>query len=62
MVHPLSPNAKLVWQSLLPAIFIKSLWFVWNGEDLLLNLRSLLWGLIHTGVLGSWACHCVEHG
>ena len=53
-VDPLSPNARLVWQSLLPAIFLKCIWYAWNSEDVLLNCRSMVWGLVHRRVPGSW--------
>ena len=40
-----SPNARLVWRSLLPALIAKSLWFAWNTLDVITNVRSLVWGL-----------------
>ena len=39
-----SPNARFM-RSLLPAIFAKSLWYVWSFADVVSNLRSLVWGL-----------------
>ena len=45
---------KLIWESLLPAIFLKCVWYAWNSEDVLLNRRSMVWGLVHRRVPGSW--------
>ena len=53
-VHPLSPNAQLVWRSLLPALFSKSLWYAWSAQDVIDNLQSLVWNLVLGGYPQSW--------
>ena len=53
-VHPRPPNARLVWQSLLPAISVQCLWFAWDLEDVLLNLRSMVLGLVCREVPVLW--------
>jgi len=54
-VSPASPNARLIWHSLLLAIISKSIWFAWNAADVMVNVRSLVWGLSIKGYpLGWW--------
>ena len=53
-MHPLSPNAQLVWRSLLPSLFSKSLWYAWSTQDVVDYLQSLVWNLVLGGYPQSW--------
>ena len=53
-IHPASPNARYVWRSQLPALFTKSIWYAWSTDDLVTNLRSLVWNLILKGYPVGW--------
>ena len=53
-IHPASPNARYVWRSQLPALFAKSIWYAWSADDLITNLRSLVWNLILKGYPVGW--------
>ena len=53
-IDPNSPNAKLLWRSLLPALVAKSLWYAGNSEDVVANFRSLIWGLTIRGYPTRW--------
>ena len=53
-VHPLSPNARVVWHLLLFSIFANLLWYAWSTGDVVANLRSLVWGLNLRGYPPYW--------
>ena len=53
-IHLASPNAQYVWRSQLPALVTKSIWHAWSTDDLVTNLRSLLWNLILKGYPVGW--------
>ena len=52
-VSPLSPDARLIWRSLLPAIISKSI-FAWDAHDVMVNVRSLVWGVVRQGYPLQW--------
>ena len=53
-VSPSSPNAKLVWQSFLPTVMAKCVWYAWSSGDVRTNFRSLVWGLTVRQIPGVW--------
>ena len=53
-VCPQLPNARLVWRSMRPSLFSKSLWYARSGIDVVVNLRSLVWGLTFAGFPTAW--------
>ena len=53
-VHPQSPNARVIWCSLLPSLSATSLWYAWPVVDITANLPSLVWGLAIWGYPPAW--------
>ena len=49
-----SPNARTVWRSQLPSLLLKSIWSSLSSSDLLVNVRSLIWGLGFHGYPRRW--------
>ena len=42
------------WRSQLPALFTKGIWYAWSTDDLITNLRSLVWNLLLKGYPVGW--------
>ena len=53
-VHPKAPNARVVWRSLVSALICKSMWYAWSRDDLVCNVRSIIWGLTIRGYPSRW--------
>ena len=53
-VDPDSPNAKLLWRSLLPSLVAKSLCYAGDAADFVANCRSLIWGMAIRGYPTHW--------
>ena len=53
-IHPKAPNARLVWRSLVSALVCKSMWYAWSRDDLICNVRSIVWGLTIRGYPTRW--------
>ena len=53
-IGPDSPNARLLWRSLLPSLVAKSIWYGSNQDDVTTDFRSLIWGLAIRGYPARW--------
>ena len=53
-VHPRAPNARVVWKSLVGALICKSMLYVWSRDDLVSNVRSVIWGSTIRGYPPGW--------
>ena len=53
-IHPQAPHARLVWRLLVSALMFKSMWYSWSRNDLICNVRSIVWGLTIRGYPTQW--------
>ena len=47
-------NARQTWLSMFPTLLINSIWFSTTKDELICNLRSLMWGIGVKGYPSQW--------
>jgi hypothetical protein len=59
-IPAVSANARFTLTSMLPSLFLKSLWYAGSQDDLVTNFRSLTWGVGWHDYPKEWWLPCME--
>ena len=55
-----APNTGAVMKALLPSLALKSVWYAFGVPDLIVNFRSIFWGVGWMGYPVSWWGNCLR--
>ena len=55
-----SANATFTLTSMLPSLFLKSVWYAASQEDIVANFRSLVWGVGWNSYPKPWWLPCLQ--
>ena len=55
-----SANARFTLTSMLPSLFLKSVWYAASQEDIVANFRSLVWGVGWNSYPKHWWLPCLQ--